>query len=281
MQKWMTGKAKYSECIAECNKVISAGYTLEPVYRALFMKDNNLSNEIIFALNSDGKHTKNWGSTTFLIQAAIGGSMKAEDQGVTGGWAGLRTTKTLVEKFPDVTGTIDKRAIFYTDGQNLEINDIGVFTDGIAVPKYSNKNLAGQAGSDPTHADTDYPLFRLGDAYLMYAEAVLRGGTGGSATQALDYVNQLRKRAYGNDNGNITLSQLTLPFILDERARELYWEGTRRLDLVRYDQFTENGIWPWKGNVKEGKTTAKFRNIFPIPASDLAANPNLKQNPDY
>ncbi len=277
----MIGKAKYSECVAECNKVISAGYTLEPEYRALFMKDNNLSNEIIFALNSDGKNTKNWGSTTFLIHASIGGTMKAEDQGVTGGWEGLRTTKALVEKFPDVTGAIDKRAIFYTDGQNLEINDIGVFKDGYAVPKYSNKNLAGQAGSDPTHADTDYPMFRLGDAYLMYAEAVLRGGSGGSAAQALDYINQLRRRAYGNDNGNITPNQLTLPFILDERARELYWEGTRRLDLVRYNQFTENGIWPWKGNVKEGKTTAKFRNIFPIPASDLAANPNLKQNPDY
>lgn len=277
----MTGKAKYSECVAMSKKVIDAGYTLEPQYRALFMKDNHTSKEIVFALNSDGKKTRNWGCTTFLIQASIGGSMKAADQGVSGGWAGMRTTKALVQKFPDITGATDKRAMFYTAGQNLEIEDIGKFTDGIAVPKYSNKNLAGEVGSDPTHADTDYPMFRLGDAYLMYAEAVLRGGTGGSASEALGYINLLRERAYGNKNGNITQAQLTLPFILDERARELYWEGTRRIDLVRYNQFTENGIWPWKGNVKEGKTTEKFRNIFPIPASDLAANPNLKQNTGY
>ena len=52
--------------------------------------------------------------------------------------------------------------------------------------------------------DTDFPMFRLADAYLMYAEAVLRGG-GGSNAQALTYVNQLRTRAYGDNSGNVTL----------------------------------------------------------------------------
>lgn len=79
--------------------------------------------------------------------------------------------------------------------------------------------------------DTDFPMFRLADVYLMYAEAVLRGGQGGSVTQATDYINILRSRAYGNSNGNISTAQLTLDFILDERARELYWEGHRRTDL--------------------------------------------------
>ncbi len=277
----MISTPKYTECLTYSKKVIDAGYTLDPVYKSLFMKDNNLSNEIVFALNSDGKKSKNWGCTTFLVQAAIGGDMVAADYGVTGGWAGLRTTKAFVEKFPDATGTIDKRGTFFTAGQTLDIEDIGKFKEGYAFPKYSNKNLAGQAGSDPTHADTDYPMFRLADAYLMYAEAVLRGATGGSAAEALNYVNQIRTRAYGNSNGNIKQSELTLPFLLDERSRELCWEATRRLDLIRFNQFTENGVWPWKGNVKEGKTTEKFRNIFPIPASDLAANPNLDQNDGY
>ena len=277
----MVGLPQFTECVEACKKILNAGYTLDADYETLFMKDNHLSNEIIFALNSDGKNTQSWGCTTFLVQAAIGGTMVDTDSGVNGGWAGIRTTSALVDKFPDITGTIDNRAIFYTDGQSMEINDIGVFTDGIAVPKWKNLNQAGQSGSDPTHVDTDYGMFRLADVYLMYAEAILRGGTGGDLAEANELVNQLRRRAYGDDSGNVTEAQMDLDFILDERARELYWEGTRRIDLVRYGRFTESGIWPWKGNVKEGRTTEEFRDIFPIPASDLLANPELGQNPGY
>ena len=278
----MTGTPKYDECLVACNKVIGAGYSLEPEYQALFMKDNHLSNEIIFAFNSDGKNSQNWGNTTFLVHGAIGGSMTATDYGVSDGWAGLRTTTAMLDKFPDLTGDIDKRAIFYTDGQSMEIDDIGKFEEGIAVPKFTNTNMAGEAGSDPTHVDTDFPLFRLGDTYLIYAEAVRRGGQGGDLAQAVTYVNMLRERAYGNQDGNITTNDLTLEFILDERVRELYWEGHRRIDLIRFGQLTDGTyVWPWKGGVKEGRLTEGFRDIFPIPASDLAANPNLKQNTGY
>lgn len=278
----MIGQDYYSECIDVCKKVINAGYTLENEYQSLFLADNNNSNEIIFALNSDGKRTQSWGCTTFLVQAAIGGEIMVDsDYGVSGGWGGLRTTKTFVEKFPDVTGDIDERAIFFTEGQNIEITDIGTFTDGYAVPKFKNLDQNGNAGSDPTHVDTDYPMFRLGDAILMYAEAIRRGGQGGDINEAVGLVNSLRERAYKNDSGNITEAELTLDFILDERSRELYWEGTRRVDLVRFGQFSDQGIWPWKGNVPEGRLTESFYDIFPIPASDLLSNPNLEQNPGY
>ncbi len=276
----MIGLDDYAACLDACNKVINAGYTLDPAYQSLFMIDNDQSNEIIFALNSDGKNTQNWGNTTFLVHAAIGGTMTDTDYGVLNGWAGLRTTSALLDKFPDLTGDIDSRAIFYTDGQSVEIDDIGVFEQGIAVPKYTNTNMAGDSGSDPTHVDTDYPMFRLADAYLMYAECVLRGG-GGDLGQAVEYINAIRLRAYGNTNGNITPDDLTLDFILDERSRELYWEATRRVDLIRFGQYTDQGIWPWKGNVKEGRLTESFRDIFPIPASDILANPNLVQNDGY
>jgi len=128
--------------------------------------------------------------------------------------------------------------------------------------------------------DVDYPMFRLGDAYLMYAEAVLRGG-GGTRAQALAYVNALRQRSWGNANGNITDAQLTPGFLKDELSRELFWEGHRRTDLVRFGQFTDQGIWAWKGGVKAGKVTESFRNLYPLPASELLANPNLTQNPGY
>ena len=116
----------------------------------------------------------------------------------------------------------------------------------------------------------------------MYAEAILRGGTGGDLNTALGYINDLRYRAYGDNSGQISASQLTLDFILEERARELYWEGHRRTDLIRFKRFSEtNYTWPWKGGVIGGRSTNSNYNLFPIPSSDLGANPNLKQNPGY
>ena len=126
------------------------------------------------------------------------------------------------------------------------------------------------------------PMFGVGDAYLMYAEAVLRGGTGGTAGTALQYVNELRERSYGDTGGIITGTDLTLDFILDERGRELYWEAQRRTDLVRFGKFSGGSyLWPWKGGVKDGISVDSKYDIFPIPASDVGANPNLVQTPGY
>ena len=109
----------------------------------------------------------------------------------------------------------------------------------------------------------------------------MRGG-GGSAAQALAYVNALRERAYGGTSGDITAAQLTLPFILAERGRELLWEAHRRTDLIRFGEFTGgNYVWAWKGGTQAGTATDSFRDLFPIPESELVANPNLKQNPGY
>lgn len=200
-------------------------------------------------------------------------------------------TYTLTMKLgvPDYTYSIvrssyDHRAMFWTDGQSLDITDIAQFTQGYAVTKYKNVTSTGAAAphAHPDFVDTDYPMFRLADVYLMYAEAVLRGGQGGDLGTALGYVNQLRERSYGDANGNISSSDLTLNFILDERSRELYWEGHRRTDLIRFGQFTDGTYtWPWKGNVAEGTATASYRNLYPIPANDMGANPTLKQNTGY
>ena len=278
----MMGTPHYTECLQACNRLLDAGYSLEPNYQELFMINNHASNEMIFTLPADGVNSQSWGTTTFLVHAAIGGTMEPSDYGVDGGWAGLRTTSAMLSKFPDMTGTIDKRAIFYTDGQSVEIDDIGKFEEGIAVPKFTNTDISGNAGSHSTHVDTDYPMFRLADVYLMYAEAALRGAEGGDRSKALTLINELRTRAYGDNSGHISDMELTLEFILDERVRELYWEGSRRIDLVRYGLYAGGGyVWPWKGGEKEGIDSDTYKNIFPIPASDLAANPNLVQNPNY
>lgn len=279
-----TGTARWNDVITYASQVIqSGGYTLEPNYQNLFLADNNNSREIILSVNYDGTRTTTYGGMTFLIHGAIGGSMNPADFGVNGGWAGMRTTKALVNQFSDPSGRTDRRALFYINGQTLEINQVlNEFTQGYAITKYKNITSAGQPGSDVSgnYPDTDFPLLRLADVYLMYAEAVVRGGTGGDLTTALGYVNQLRQRAYGNTSGNV--SALTLDAIFTERSRELYWEGYRRTDLIRFDRFTTGTyLWPWKGGVRDGRAVESFRNIFPIPASDVIANPSLQQNPGY
>ena len=177
----------------------------------------------------------------------------------------------------------DPRALFFTEGQELEIEDLSEFTNGYASVKFTNITRDGNPGSNLAYPDTDFPMFRLADVYLMYAESVLRGGAGGDAGLALQYVNQLRQRAFGNDSGNISAGQLTLDFILDERARELFWEAHRRTDLIRFGKFAGNTgyVWAWKGNSKDGLETNARYNLFPIPAADLSANPNLTQNQGY
>jgi hypothetical protein len=282
--KVYTGQDKNTDCATYCAKVIASGYSLTPKYANNFTADNNLSAEMIFPITSDGQNTQTYGGMTYLIHAQIGGSMSPAAFGVGGGWGGIRTTSAFVNKFTDTSGATDKRAMFWTAGQKLDISDIGQFTDGWAITKYSNLTSTGAAAphAHPDFVDTDYPLFRLADVYLMYAEAVLRGATSGNATTALGYVNALRTRAYGNANGNITSAQMTLDFILDERARELYWEGYRRTDLIRYSKFTGSAyLWPWKGKVAAGASTETFRDLYPIPSNDLGANPTLKQNPGY
>jgi hypothetical protein len=277
-----TGQDRYTDAVTYSKKVIDAGYTLDPDYRHLFLADNNTSPEMIFPVAFDGQKIRTWGGTTFLVHAPLGGAMDFAAFGVNGGWAGLRTTRNIVGLFPDAAGTADQRAIFFTNGRQLEINDIGVYTDGYPITKYRNVDKTGKPGSDLNHPDTDFPMFRLADAYLMYAEATLRGGSGGDAALALTYVNRLRQRAYGNAAGDIGASQLSLDFILDERARELNWEAHRRQDLIRFGRFTADTYrWPWKGGAREGTGVAAYRSLFPIPVSDLTANPNMRQHPGY
>ncbi len=272
--------AKYTEAVTYSKDVIDAGYLLETDYAKMFMADNNTANGIIFAIPYDGINTKTWGGTCFIINSEVGGSMLPADFGISGGWWGLRAEPEFVDKFP--TGPTDSRKMFYTAGQTKDITDMFNFNNGYAVTKWTNKTSAGVSGVDGTHPDTDQPIFRLADAYLMYAEAVLRGGTGGSSTEALGYINELRTRAYGNTSGNINQDQLTLQFILDERARELYWEGYRRTDLIRYGLFTGGTyLWQWKGGVHDGVATDDKYKLFPIPDADLGANPNLVQNTGY
>ena len=478
-------QAHYEDCLTYCEKILAAGYELEPNYEHLFLADNHKSKEIIFPIAFDGINTRTYGGTTFIIRAGIGGSMIPEDSGVDGGWGGTRTTRQFVEKFPAdlsgivvdfnpgqtasypklyvpgshqgfdatqtsnslaatttiapnskifeghkffpnnntgilftqisansapkfgdngangsletggdtivvpeaglhfikvnlntktysiekrqwsligsatggvdidltwdpvlevlstnmplVTGTFkfrsnkddlvnlgdtgfdgllelngdeiqivkngtynvaldvdkpdytyqvkltsfDHRGLFYTDGQNLDINDLVLFTEGYAVNKFKNITSDGAQGRDTYYADTDFPMFRLGDVYLMASEALMRI-PGGDKNKAVDYFNAVRTRAYTGTAGNFAAADLALPIILDERGRELYWECHRRQDLIRFGQFSDGTYkWAWKGGAKDGASVPSYRNVYHIPSQDIGANPGLNQNPGY
>jgi hypothetical protein len=135
-------------------------------------------------------------------------------------------------------------------------------------------------------------LFRTGDAYLMAAEAILRGASGGTREEALGYVNEIRERAYmsgkyakegvrSDVSGKVGLDDLSLDLILSERQKELASELVRRTDLIRFGKFTKGNDWDWKNGVRLGEDVDDKYKLFPIPESELTNNPTLKQNDGY
>lgn len=278
-----SGTTQYAAALAAATTVIGSGYTLDPNWRHNFEADNNTSPEIIYAVPQDGVHTQTYGGVNFIIHASCGDNLGNGTMGVDGCWYGLRMRPQMWVRFDTVN---DVRAtLTFTNGQTQTVNTISNFQNGYLYPKFINKTSLGATGSNPGFVDTDFPMFRLAEAYLIYAEAAVRTGT--NLAQALTYVNDLRERAYGGTAGtpgagDITAPQLTLQFILDERGRELAWEAHRRTDLVRYGQFSSGTVlWAWKGGVIGGQAPLAGRDLYPIPATELVANPNLKQNTGY
>ena len=273
-----TGVAHYTEARVAAEAVIAqTQHSLDNAYLDVFSADNHTSPEIIFSVPFDGLRTRTWGGMTFLQHAAVGDNMNAADYGLDGGWGGFRLRPETVDRF---TAGDTRASYFATAGRTKTIASVTRNLDGYAAPKYRNKTSTGATGSNTTHPDTDFPMFRLADAYLIYAEAVVRGG-GGSRATALGYINQLRRRAFGGTTGDITDAQMTADFILDERSRELLWEGHRRQDLIRYGRFSSSGVWAWKGEVMAGRATEAFRDLYPIPSRELIANPTLTPTPGY
>jgi hypothetical protein len=274
-----TGTPNYAGALTEAQAVISAApaYSLATSFRQNFTADNNTSPELIFVAAQDGGNTQTWGGMTFLIHAGCGGSMSAGDYGIDFCWGGYRMKQQLYNMF--AAGDL-RAAFFHTAGQQVNVDDIGNYSNGIAAPKFINKTSGGANGQQSGMVDTDFPVFRLADAYLIYAEANIRGG-GGSATDALNYLNLIRQRAYGNTTANFAALPV-VDTILAERGRELMFETTRRSDLVRFGLFSSAAyLWAWKGGVVGGQALPTGRDLYPLPANELIANPNLTQNPGY
>lgn len=277
------GQNKYNECVTMCENVIGGGYVLEDNYLHNFAADNHLSTEMIFTLQSDGNVTQSYGPTTVMVNGQIGSLENNGSAFGVGGWGGaLRLRKQFVEKFADISFSSDERKTITSGARPIEIADIAIQSQGYILGKYSNISSTGVAGPNQTFVDTDFPLFRLADAYLMYAECARRGASNATLGQGVFYINSLRERANNSSVNNIDETAMTLDFLLDERTRELHWEAHRRQDLIRFGKYVGGSYnWAWKGNGSNGIAIPNHFKLFPIPANSLAANPNLTQNTGY
>lgn len=273
-----TGESHADEALDYCRKVMELGYSLESDYRKLFNADNDKrTNEIIFAFATDNANSATWGSATYFIAGACpnDGDDVTGLYGVGTAWGNFSMRGEVTSLFADE----DTRRLFLTDGRTEFFTDgIETAAQGYRPNKWTNLDDEGnQACVTDIGVNTDFGVFRLAEIYLTAAEAVLRGATGMSRSEVLGLVNDVRYRAYGSDNGKITDAQLNLDFIIDERAREFYHELMRRTDLVRFGRFAgSNYNWQWKGGVLDGRGVDKRYDVYPIPATELAANPNLK-----
>lgn len=274
----------YADCMTYSRKVIDEGYVLEPDYASLFSADNNKrvgrGHEIIFPIVVSSTNVVTWGATTYLVCGEVDtdNGPAASTVGCASAWSMFRMRGELSALF-DMNN--DDRAMLYTEGQSQYMdNGVTDRTGGYFVMKWSNLKDDGQVASNTSTdgVDTDFPVFRLADAYLMYAESAVRSNT--NISTALAYVNELRTKRHAvtvtESDLSATTQGIAYKFFLDERARELYWECVRRTDLIRFGCFTGgNYLWQWKGGVKDGTSVDEKYNIYPIPATEISANPNL------
>lgn len=272
-------------------------------YDLLFMGDNGSNGsscEALLPLMQDGEKTQGYGGSMFYVAALWDATMQTvadKDAATTANsWSGMRVRPQFVEKFftdPSVVVNksskeirnmnVDDRAILWGKGNSdgdrtLEIGANDKFVKGIATPKWNNNYSNGGTPHDSYNVDIDFFLFRVAEAYLNAAEAEMHLNGEGSA-KAKKYIDALRDRAHAVKRASYTLND-----VLDERSRELYCEGLRRTDLIRFNQFGGTQAtykWELKGGSTNGTTFAKTNNLYPIPSSEIRSNKNLTQIDGY
>lgn len=293
-----TGTPMWQEAKDACEDIFTMGYSLCPEYADLFRGDNGENpealNEVLFGISYDAEQTQSYGGTSYLTLAAIAATDVSSTQminGVNNGWGGIRVPYEYVEKYFNVrnadysAGTYDvndKRGrMFYIKGRSESMDGaLYVFLNGWSCLKFNNiphsmdQDSYLATAASKAYSDIDFPMIRLGEIYLIYAEACMNLG---QANTALPKVQDLAARA-----GVTAPTSITQEWLIEERARELMWEGHRRTDLIRYGKFTSSSfLWTYKGGSFSGQGFDDHMKIFAIPASELASNPELHQNPGY
>ena len=297
-----TGTPMWNEAKAACETIFGMGYELCPDYAALFRGDNGENpearQEMLWSVAYDAEQTQSYGGTSYLTLAAIAATdvgSTSLPNGVNNGWGGVRVPYEEIQKHwtmsaPDYTtgeytvanGDV-RGSLFYIKGRKETLNDaLYVFLNGWSCLKFNNiPHDVTEADYITTaqtkaYSDIDFPMIRLGEIYLIYIEACMNLG---QINTAMPYLQALADRAGVSAPAS---SEINNDWIAEERFRELLWEGHRRTDLIRLGKFnSSNFLWAWKGGNYNGQGFDEHLNIFAIPATELAANPELHQNPGY
>lgn len=294
-----TGVERWEEAKEVCESIFAMGYALCPDYAALFRGDNGENmqarGEMLWAVDYSDSKTQSYGGTSYILSATLASTDITEasrPNGQRNGWAGLRVPYEFVSTYFNVSGqdyqtgayeVADKRGeVFYIKGRSESMDGaLYNFMNGWSCLKFNNIPF-GQTNESflpqsalKTFSDVDFPMIRLGEIYLIYAEACMNTG---AEALALPKLQELSSRA-----GVEPPQQITQDFLVAERARELMWEAHRRTDLIRYGLYhTDTYLWPYKGGDSfKGQAFPEYKCLFSIPPTELATNDRLVQNPGY
>jgi len=289
------GTKDYDKCITAAENCEKEGYALigKDDYWKLFSAENDKragkGQEIIFAFYIDADYCRTWGATTGII-GGFGSNTGSLNNiiGIDDAWSSLRANKAFTDLFSDaddIRSTFWVNEVTYKDADGKETTDkwtqlVSIEDDkfqGWVSIKFTNLTDDRQIKHCESNntAYTDLPVLRLAEVKLNKAEAMYRKG---DAAGAKAIFQEIRDRA-----GATSSFTVDDDFILAERGREMAYESLRRTDLIRFNKFggDVNYNWEFKGGAAAGKNFEAFRNVFPIPSDELAANPNLKQNTGY
>ena len=304
-----TGSAQWQNAMDYAEKVINNGYyklntkgATNPAtgetysaYQMLFLADNDTNGaqyEAILPVLFDGMKTQSHGGMNFLVLSCYSSEMsEAIPSGTDNSWGKCtRVRGKLIDTFFGEGGEApetdnvrvmtkaanDDRALFYSKGYTRYVLDESEKEQGYSCVKFRNVRSDGKATAAIVKVDTDLPFMRVAEAYLTYAEASIR--LSGPNAKATEYINKLRERANAMQESSYVLND-----VIKEWSKEFWFEGRRRMDLVRFGMYGGQSGYKWEfmGGLPAGTQFPAYRNIYPLPDNDLTNNENLKQNEGY
>ena len=307
-EKW-SGTPMWDKCIQYSDKVINGEggsltgtMQLDPDILGPFRNNNHLSPENIFqfAFSREGGFTFSWAGFYFGY-----GNMSQALNVTYSGWNAFVVIPTAFDAYAE--NDVRKKEWFlfgpqyFYNTQNPIIGTEEYDGEPLVYVNSIRRNSEGQTGEgsmtdgeensgarfhkyrsgtvdDPAYWENDYVIYRLTEIYFNKAEAIMRQNGGVANQEAVNLINDSRKRAFSEADwaeAAYTPSTLTLDELLAERGREFIFEGKRRTDLIRFGKFTTGDWWDHR------PTNDPNLELFPIPQIQITSNPNLQQNPGY
>lgn len=297
-----TGVPKWDNAIAHADAIINSNlFKLEPNYFSNFLANNDNSSENIFVVPFN--ETQTGGNMTDMAfvnfhhyqMGQVFGTPRGGNNGICAlpghyhsfhesdlrrnGWlVGLQRSSSTGAVLLCTEESAPKPLQYTPDFVNIyDPSDKSVYDHRNALEYHGARFVKYQIAYKSGNMGNDLAVYRYADILLLKAEAIMRKNNGNATQEAVNLVNQVKARAFENPTPHLyTTATLTLDELLAERSRELYNEGMRRNDMIRFGKFVRGNF----GFVNRA-SEQDFRNVYPIPQPQRNVNPNLVQNPGY